>query len=328
MEIKVQLILLNDFLAITQELRTRYKISATLADTSKLSLFQIQCKMFFISLNNIISGHDMPELPEVETCAQALAPKLIGQTVKDVIIHQPSLRWPVPADLKQNLINQNIISFTRRAKYLLLTVANGTAIIHLGMSGRLRLLSCSAPRQKHDHVELILINNHCLRFHDPRRFGCWLWHTHPESHALIAQLGPEPFADEFSVAYMQHTLAKRRTLIKHQLMDAHFVVGVGNIYANEALFYAGIAPIRTSHSLSAEECARLHAEIRNVLGRAIKAGGTTLKDFINPEGNPGYFSQELAVYGRAQQPCIVCQTPLQSLRLQQRITVFCPKCQR
>ena len=270
----------------------------------------------------------MPELPEVEVSRQGIAPWLVGQTVTRVVVRNPRLRWPVPAEIQQ-LVGCPIESVQRRAKYLLLRSTLGTAILHLGMSGKLRVLPIGTPAEKHDHVDIELDNGQLLRLNDPRRFGALLWTSgDPLQHALLASLGPEPLTDAFDGTYLYQRSRRKHSAIKPWLMDNHLVVGVGNIYANEALFAAGIDPRRAASALSPDECERLVSEIKTVLARAIRQGGTTLRDFTRADGRPGYFVQELQVYGRAGAGCVRCGHPLESLRQGQRTTVFCPYCQR
>jgi len=271
----------------------------------------------------------MPELPEVETTCRGIAPHLTGNTIYRTIVRQPRLRWPVPSKLAKTITGKRITTVERRAKYLLVTLSDdATLIIHLGMSGSLRLDDPTAPLRKHDHIELHLSNGLCLRYCDPRRFGAWL-HTsdNPLYHPLLIDLGPEPLSKSFTAKYLQTQLEKRRQPIKTLIMDSHLVVGVGNIYANEALFLARIHPLRAGQTLTADDCQRLVQQIKQILRRAIQRGGTTLRDFIGGDGKPGYFAQELLVYGRAGEPCPHCQTPLEEIRLGQRSTVFCPLCQ-
>jgi formamidopyrimidine-DNA glycosylase len=270
----------------------------------------------------------MPELPEVETTCRGIAPHLLGQCIQRCSVHNAQLRWPVPNVLKKTLPSQTIRAITRRAKYLLLTVDSGTVIVHLGMSGSLRLAKPSEARRKHDHIELLLGNGLCLRYCDPRRFGAWLWTTDdPHQHPLLSHLGPEPLCRDFSARHLQSQLTQRRQPIKTLIMDNRIVVGVGNIYANEALFRAGIHPQRAGDSLNNTECAALVQQIKQVLKQAIQRGGTTLRDFVGGDGKPGYFAQELLVYGRAGDTCHRCQHVLEEIRLGQRSTVFCPHCQ-
>ena len=270
----------------------------------------------------------MPELPEVEVSKQGIAPWLVGRTVTRVVVRTPSLRWPIPAEIQQ-LVGCPIERVERRAKYLLLYSTLGTAILHLGMSGRLRILPIGAAVEKHDHVDIELDNGKLLRLNDARRFGALLWtHEDPYQHPLLARLGPEPLTSAFAGEYLYQRNRCKHSAIKPWLMDNQLVVGVGNIYANESLFAAGIDPRRPAASLSPEECERLVAEIKGVLERAIRQGGTTLKDFTRADGRPGYFFQELQVYGRGGQGCVRCGHPLEELKQGQRTTVYCPVCQR
>ena len=271
----------------------------------------------------------MPELPEVETVRRGLAPHLTGQIVTGVVVRQPRLRWPVPEELVAQLPGQTIRRVERRAKYLLLRTEAGTAIVHLGMTGRLRLLSAHAPLQKHDHVDLMLASGQCLRFNDSRRFGAVLWTAEPpEQHPLLRTLGPEPFDAAFSGAYLHRRAQGRTPAVKTFIMDNHVVVGVGNIYANEALFAAGISPLRPAGQIAEAECDRLAVAIQEILAEAIRQGGTTLRDFIGGDGEPGYFQQSLRVYNRHGLPCTACGEPIQRCRIGQRATYYCPHCQR
>ena len=270
----------------------------------------------------------MPELPEVETTRSGISPGLVGQHIRAVIVREHRFRWPIPDTLPALLKNQQVLSVTRRSKYLLIHVSKGIVIIHLGMSGSLRLLHSTRPPEKHDHVDIIMANGCVLRFNDPRRFGCVLYTTDPiERHPLIQHLGPEPLSDDFTSDYFADRCRLRKLPVKNFIMDAKVVVGVGNIYANEALFLSGIHPNRTPDSLSNDEVAALTHNIRTILAQAIKRGGTTLKDFSNADGKPGYFAQELLVYGKKGMPCTACNTTLLEVRLQNRSSVFCPQCQ-
>lgn len=270
----------------------------------------------------------MPELPEVETTCRGIAPHLVGKPISRFVINNASLRWPVPKTLKKILPGQRIHSVTRRAKYLLIGLDSGTLIIHLGMSGSLRLAPPDEARLKHDHVELHLDNSLCLRYCDPRRFGSWLWTTDdPEQHSLLINLGPEPMGRQFTAKYLFTQLQKRKQPIKTLIMDSHLVVGVGNIYANEALFMAGIHPLRPGGSMTLQECSLLVQQIKTILAHAIRRGGTTLRNFVGGDGKPGYFAQELQVYGHGGESCKQCRATLQEIRLGQRTTVFCPICQ-
>lgn len=269
----------------------------------------------------------MPELPEVEVSRLGIAPWMEGVVVEKVVIRHPRLRWPIPSEIHL-LEGQPLHSVERRAKYLLLRSTLGTAILHLGMSGHLRILPIGTPPEKHDHVDLELANGKLLRFHDPRRFGALLWTTDdPHQHPLLKSLGPEPLTDAFTADYLWQRSRKPRCAIKPWLMDNQVVVGIGNIYANEALFMAHIHPKRAVNSLTAEESLALVMAVKKVLARAITQGGTTLRDFMRIDGKSGYFVQELLVYGRAGQACQVCAHPLEELRLGQRSSVFCPICQ-
>lgn len=270
----------------------------------------------------------MPELPEVETTRQGIAPFCEAQVVERVIVRNPSLRWPVPQDLPERLAGRCIKAVERRAKYLLVHVAGGAVIVHLGMSGSLRIITDDSPPQAHDHVELILASGVRLRYNDPRRFGCWLWADDPAQHPLLASLGPEPLASSFNGAYLYRLSRQRKSPIKSFLMDNHVVVGVGNIYANEALFKAGIHPQRPAGRISLDRYHRLAEAIRETLSAAILMGGTTLRDFVNSDGKPGYFAQSLLVYGRGDEPCRQCGQPLREIRMNHRTTVYCTRCQR
>ncbi|XOZ32465.1 bifunctional DNA-formamidopyrimidine glycosylase/DNA-(apurinic or apyrimidinic site) lyase [Halomonadaceae bacterium KBTZ08] len=268
----------------------------------------------------------MPELPEVETTRRGIAPWLEGTEPRDVRLHAPSLRWPIPTALPQHLTGTPITEVTRRGKYLLLHNSRGTALVHLGMSGSLRLAPPDEPRRTHDHVEIMLAER-VLRFNDPRRFGAWLWSTEPEEHPLLAPLGPEPLADAFNGDHLYQLSRKRRAPVKAFIMDAKVVVGVGNIYASEALFMAGIHPQRPAGRVGRARYHRLASTIKDVLANAIELGGTTLRDFTDSQGNPGYFRQSLAVYGREGEPCHHCGALLRHRVIGQRGTVFCVHCQ-
>ncbi len=270
----------------------------------------------------------MPELPEVETTLRGIRPYLLSQTVSHLQVRERRLRWPVEDGLEKILENQRILDVTRRAKYLLIACENGTLIVHLGMSGSLRLVEAHLPCGKHEHIDLVLSNGRCLRYRDPRRFGAWLWTTtSPCKHVLLAKLGPEPLTHAFSSHYLFNVSRRRKQSIKTFVMDSHIVVGIGNIYANESLFIAGILPLREAGSLTKNESARLVCVLRDVLTCAIQRGGTTLRDFVGVEGALGYFAQELQVYGRGGLPCTRCQGRLLEAKLGQRSTVWCPQCQ-
>lgn len=271
----------------------------------------------------------MPELPEVETTRRGIEPHLEGKCFSQVTIRQPRLRWPVPDELPLLLPGLRLTSIGRRGKYLLLTTDAGTLLLHLGMSGSLRVIDGAQTAGKHDHVDFVFDDGSILRFNDPRKFGAVLWTEQPaERHPLLAELGPEPLTPAFDAVYLLSKAAKRRIPVKSLIMDSRVVVGVGNIYASESLFEAGILPTRTAESIDLEDCERLVAAIRNVLSRAIAQGGTTLRDFSNAEGKPGYFQQQLAVYGRAGESCRLCLGPIRQLKIAQRASYYCDSCQR
>lgn len=271
----------------------------------------------------------MPELPEVETTRRGIEPHIIQQQFSRAIVRQRQLRWPVPATLSKQLIGQTILAVKRRAKYLLIECNNGTLIIHLGMSGRLCLVDKTTSVNKHDHLDLEFTNNKILRFTDPRRFGSVLWtNQDPTQHKLLAKLGVEPLTAQFSVKFLFAASRSKTVAVKTFLMDASIVVGIGNIYANEALYYANINPLRPAKSLLLAECKILVTQIKKILQRAIRCGGTTLKDFVGSDSKPGYFQQTLAVYGRGGAACNGCSQPLLELRQNQRTTVYCQTCQR
>ena len=275
----------------------------------------------------------MPELPEVETTRRGIAPYLIGRRVLGVTLRRQDLRWPIPPEISEQLPGQRIEAVERRAKYLLLHTAAGSALLHLGMSGVLRVLPPDAPVGKHDHVDIALERTSAqapriLRFTDPRRFGCLLWQASGETHELLARLGPEPLTDAFDGDLLWQLSRGRTAAVKLFLMDNAVVVGVGNIYASEALFAAGIDPRRAAGAVSRARYARLAMEVKRILALAIERGGTTLRDFLSPDGAPGYFFRELNVYGRAGEPCRVCGTSIRQVVLGQRSTFWCPRCQR
>ena len=271
----------------------------------------------------------MPELPEVETTLRGLSPHMKGQTVAQVVIRNPHLRWPVPQHLVTTLRGQTVRSLLRRAKYLLLECDSGTLILHLGMSGSLRILSAKTPPEKHDHFDLVLQNGTLMRLRDPRRFGAVLWHEGDiTQHPLLLKLGPEPLLDDFDAGYLYRATRKRNAAIKQLIMDSHIVVGVGNIYASESLFHAGIRPQLAAGKLSLPRCARLVQTIRSTLTASIAQGGSTLRDFVDSNGKPGYFQQSYAVYGRTGEPCRVCNTKIKKIVQGQRSTFYCPGCQK
>lgn len=269
----------------------------------------------------------MPELPEVETARLGILPFCEGQVVKKIHIRERRLRWLIPQDLGQQIVKQKIINIRRRSKYLLWQFNTGVMLMHLGMSGVVRVLKKFTEPKKHDHVDIELDSGVIIRFTDPRRFGAILWTDNIAQHRLLTHLGPEPLEAEFSAEYLAVQLKKTVRPIKLAIMDAKVVVGVGNIYANEALFLSKIHPERSANTLTKKELQVLVKNIKFTLMKAIKAGGTTLKDFLQSDGRPGYFRHELLVYGRAGLPCVCCATLLQEIRLQQRTTVFCRQCQ-
>ena len=270
----------------------------------------------------------MPELPEVETVCRGLAPHLKNQILRGALVREPRLRWPVPANLDALTHNQRIHSLTRRGKYLLARLDNGALIMHLGMSGSLRMTPTEVTPEKHDHIDLLLDDNRVLRYRDPRRFGALLWSADPEQHPLIALLGIEPLTEAFNSDSLYALCQGRKTAIKLLLMDAHLIVGVGNIYANESLFHAGIDPRLSAGKLSRSRCARLVAAVQETLAKAIAAGGSTLRDFVDGHGNPGYFQQDYFVYGRTNLPCHICGSLIRQIRQSARSSFFCPRCQR
>jgi formamidopyrimidine-DNA glycosylase len=279
----------------------------------------------------------MPELPEVETTRRGLAPHLLGRRVTAVTLRRPDLRWPIPREIERVLPGQRIEAVRRRAKYLLLETQAGSALLHLGMSGSLRVLPARTPVTAHDHVDFALEGarggGRVLRFNDPRRFGCLLWQPPGTTHELLRGLGPEPHADAFDGAafdgdYLFARSRGRKAPVKVFLMDQKVVVGVGNIYAAEALFAAGISPLRPAGRVSLERYRALADAVKAILAAAIARGGTTLRDFISPDGAPGYFEQELSAYGRGGEPCPRCGRPLRSGDIGQRATAWCGHCQR
>ncbi|HVY07089.1 MAG TPA: bifunctional DNA-formamidopyrimidine glycosylase/DNA-(apurinic or apyrimidinic site) lyase [Burkholderiales bacterium] len=270
----------------------------------------------------------MPELPEVETTRRGLLPHLQGQRVENVVVRNRALRWPVPRDLSKHVSGREVQSVGRRGKYLLIGFANGSMIVHLGMSGSLRVVPASTPPGKHDHFDLVLASGVAARLTDPRRFGAVLWESgNLQEHALLAKLAPEPLGDAFDAGWMHAQSRGRTAAIKSVVMDSHIVTGVGNIYASEALFRAGIHPGLAAGKVSMLRCEKLVAAIRETLAAAIEAGGSSLRDYVGAEGRPGYFQQNYFVYGRKGEPCRVCGTAIKALRQGQRSTFFCPTCQ-
>ncbi len=270
----------------------------------------------------------MPELPEVETTKLGITPYLQNQTISNVIIRQSQLRLPVTPNLNTLCVNKTILTISRRAKYLLLHLTEGYLLIHLGMSGHLRFVRAETTPAKHDHIDLCLSNGTALRYHDPRRFGLWLYSAeNPLHHPLLSDLGPEPLSSECHGEYLYFRARHRTQCIKSLIMNNKIIVGVGNIYATESLFLAKIHPKTPAGALSKQQCHDLINHIKQVLQQAIAAGGTTLRDFLTVDGKPGYFSNDLKIYGRQTYPCYVCQTPIESTVIAGRNSAFCPCCQ-
>jgi formamidopyrimidine-DNA glycosylase len=270
----------------------------------------------------------MPELPEVEVCRLGISPHIIAQCVSEVIIRNGRLRWPIPDEIC-SVVGLPVLNVERRAKYLLLRFSTGTILMHLGMSGTVRVIEQETPIAKHDHFDLVFQHGKTLRLNDPRRFGAVLWLANDEDElGLLSKLGPEPLSDDFAEGYLFSKAKNRKVPIKTFLMNNHIVVGVGNIYANEALFQAGILPTSKAGDIDEQRMNRLTHIIKKVLSAAIAQGGTTLKDFTQADGRPGYFAQSLMVYGRAGQDCMTCQTKLLEIRQSNRSSVFCPSCQQ
>ncbi|MEE4184453.1 MAG: bifunctional DNA-formamidopyrimidine glycosylase/DNA-(apurinic or apyrimidinic site) lyase [Gammaproteobacteria bacterium] len=271
----------------------------------------------------------MPELPEVETTRRGIAPALEGRRISALQVRERRLRWPVPAGLEQRLRGQRVLRVSRRAKYLLLETAAGTALMHLGMSGSLRIVMPAEPPETHDHFDICTDAGDIIRFNDPRRFGSLLWGgMTPLQHPLLAQLGPEPLGAGFNGAHLWELARHRKVAVKSFIMNSQVVAGVGNIYANEALFRAGIHPQRAAGRIALQRMERLAAEIRAVLAAAIQVGGTTLRDYRGGDGKPGYFRQRLQVYERGGEPCRACATPVRHIVQAQRSTYYCTHCQR
>ena len=270
----------------------------------------------------------MPELPEVETTRRGIRPALVGRVVERMVLREGRLRWPVPRGLPAKLAGQRILDVRRRAKYLLIELEQGTLLSHLGMSGSLRVLPAGTAPIAHDHYDLVLDSGRCLRFNDPRRFGCLLWVTGDSArHRLLKNLGPEPLEPGFDAGYLAVKARGRKVAIKQFLMDQRVVVGVGNIYASESLFRAGVSPRRPAGRVSRERLERIVVATREVLGEAIRQGGTTLRDYVNADGAPGYFAQDLFVYERAGSACRRCGANVRQVVQGQRSTYYCPTCQ-
>jgi len=275
----------------------------------------------------IKSENNMPELPEVETSRRGISPHITNQKITDIKRRHHQLRWPIPENLLQLLQNKKLIRIDRRAKYLLLRFENGTLLIHLGMSGSVRICELNTAAQKHDHVDFLF--DHCLlRYTDPRRFGAILWlGTSPEDSPLLSILGPEPLSEEFTAEMLYEQAQKRKVPVKQLIMDQKVVTGVGNIYATEALFNAKVSPIRAANKISLKRYGLLVEAIKLILTEAIKQGGTTLKDFVGGDGKPGYFQQTLHIYGKTGELCPNCEKPLTSIKLAARNSVYCSNCQ-
>ena len=271
----------------------------------------------------------MPELPEVETTLRGIHPFVMNAELSDVTVRNPSLRWPIPVIALESLVGQRITRVSRRAKYILLGFDSATVILHLGMSGSLRVLDKGHAPKKHDHVDLLLSDKKILRFNDPRRFGCLLLtHDAPEEHKLLSHLGPEPLHDSFDAEYLFKQSRKRNVPVKNFIMQGQVVVGVGNIYASEALFMAGVRPMRVACKVTQQEYSKLVDTIKFVLQRSIDMGGTTLRDFTRVDGQAGYFKQKLQVYDRLDKPCRECDALVKKIVIGQRSSFYCPKCQR
>lgn len=272
----------------------------------------------------------MPELPEVETVRRGVEPHVLKRRITQVIVRDTRLRWPVPRDLAENLTGQTITGTSRRGKYLLLQLTSGDRlIIHLGMSGRLFVLKPGHALKKHDHVDIELSGGVLLRFNDPRRFGAvLLWGRQAQTHPLLEDMGPEPFGEDFNSDYLFELSRGRSAAVKNFIMDGRVVVGAGNIYATESLFRAGIRPGKAAGKLTRGQYQCLAEKIREVLEEAVRQGGTTLKDFAGAHGESGYFQQQLFVYGREGEPCLVCKTPIKRSLIGQRSSYYCPRCQK
>ncbi|NEX18784.1 bifunctional DNA-formamidopyrimidine glycosylase/DNA-(apurinic or apyrimidinic site) lyase [Thiorhodococcus mannitoliphagus] len=274
----------------------------------------------------------MPELPEVETTVRGIRPHLEGKRVQALLVREPRLRLPIAPETADLVAGQRICTLSRRSKYILMGLERGTLIIHLGMSGSLRVVPATSPPRRHDHLDLVVSDQRCLRFHDPRRFGIFLWTAETpqiaeQQHPLLSRLGPEPLGDQFDGDYLYAASRGRRIAVKSFIMDASVVVGVGNIYANESLFLAGIHPTRRCGRVGIDRYRRLAEVIRAVLTESISQGGTTLRDFVQEDGQPGYFAQSLRVYGREGEACKRCGEPIRLRRIGQRSSFYCARCQ-
>ncbi|MBA3506717.1 MAG: bifunctional DNA-formamidopyrimidine glycosylase/DNA-(apurinic or apyrimidinic site) lyase [Betaproteobacteria bacterium] len=271
----------------------------------------------------------MPELPEVETTRRGVAARVVGRRIVDLQVYDSRLRWPVPIDLKDRLKGYIVDALERRSKYLLFSIGTGALLVHLGMTGSLRVYTQPPPRVRHDHVDVVFDDDAVLRYHDPRRFGAMLWAPFPATaHPLLQSLGPEPFDPVFDGDYLWRSTRARTAAIKLALMDSRLVVGVGNIYANEALFRAAIRPATPAWRVSRSRLSRLVAEVRAVLTEAIAKGGSTLRDYVDAGGEPGYFQLNYYVYARTGEPCRICGSVIRHMRLGARSSFYCPNCQR
>lgn len=270
----------------------------------------------------------MPELPEVETSRLGIAPYCVNHKITHILVREPRLRWPVELSIGKKMVGQTITQVERRGKYLLLVTGIGQLMIHLGMSGSLRVLSRITEPGKHDHIDITLSSGNVIRFNDPRRFGSVIFNSQGELHPLLSRLGVEPLSDEFTPELLYQICHQRKAAIKSVIMNSRLLVGVGNIYAQEALFRAGIHPARAANKIAMARLARLTEMIKQVLNEAIEAGGSSLNDFTSAEGRPGYFQHTFQVYGRGGKPCKQCQSKLKQMVIAQRTTVYCCRCQR
>jgi formamidopyrimidine-DNA glycosylase len=270
----------------------------------------------------------VPELPEVETTLRGISPALKGQRIEAMVVRNPSLRWPIPPEVQQ-AVGQTVLGLHRRAKYILIELGKGGLLSHLGMSGSMRICHADDVPKKHDHFDIVLESGQCVRYHDPRRFGALLWWDPPaHGHPLLKGLGPEPLQADFSGEYLWKRSRGLKLAVKNYIMSGKIVVGVGNIYASEALYMSGIHPGRPAGRISQARYETLAQTIRDVLARAIERGGTTLRDFQNSSGEPGYFAQELLVYEREGLACFQCKAPIRRKVIGQRSSYYCPRCQR
>lgn len=269
----------------------------------------------------------MPELPEIETALKGVSPYLDGFTIEKIVVRQPKLRWQVSPELSQ-MQQVKVLGLSRRAKYLIIHTEQGDIIGHLGMSGSVRIVPHDSPIDKHDHLDIVMSNGKLLRYNDPRRFGAWLWTDNLDEFHLFLKLGPEPLSTQFNGEYLFKKSRKKTTPVKTFIMDNAVVVGVGNIYDNESLFLAKLHPTKPAGKLTKAQCQNLVEIIKQVLTKSIEQGGTTLKDFLQPDGRPGYFAQELMIYGHKGKPCPNCATSIETMVIGQRNTYFCPKCQK